>query len=273
MMLESISVPTQDLPTASALGGGLAATSKFTGLYWPNPPYAIFSDAVPWTEPQICDIEDLNGVVRSCRLAMLSPADKTAMIFVPNRASPGRVHFSQFRKLTLKTVLHPEEEVSDTNFADIFGHRPTLDYQLQLVDGSAVAGQTVGYIEASFGLFLFTPVDAGEGGVERVFLPREAYQRVNFGEHIGHLLVAQRAVTRQQVEQAATEQSSRRNLKLGDHLVNEAIVSPEQLMLALDQQSRMPMIRVGEALTRLGFIDESQLAQALERQKSERSVP
>ncbi len=272
MMLDSISVPNQDLPSQAAFGSAIAANSKFTGLYWPSPPFAIFSDAVPWTEPQICEIEDLNGVARGCRLAMLTPADKTAMIFVPNRASPGRVHFSQFRRLTLKTVLFPEENVSDTAFSDIFGHRPTLDYQLQLEGGNEVTGRTVGYIEASFGLFLFTPVDGG-GGVERVFIPREAYQRVNFGEHIGHLLVAQRSVTRQQVEQAASEQSSRRSRKLGDHLVNEAIVSPDQLMLALEQQSRMPMIRVGEALTRLGFIDERQLAQALEKQKTERSVP
>jgi type II secretory ATPase GspE/PulE/Tfp pilus assembly ATPase PilB-like protein len=271
-MFESISVPKQDSSGFGTPGSSLAASSKFTGLYWPSPPFAIFSDAVPWTEPQVCEIEDLNGLARNCQLAMLTPSDKTAMIFLPNRASPGRVHFSQFRRLTLKTVLHPEEEVSDTDFADIFGHRPTLDYQLQMVDGSISTGQSVGYIEAGFGLFLFTPVD-GSRGVERVFIPREAYQQASFGEHIGDFLVAQRAVTRQQVEQAAIEQKHLRSRKLGDHLVGEAIVSPEQLMVALDQQSKMPMIRVGEALTRLGFIDEKQLAQALEKQKTERSVP
>jgi type II secretory ATPase GspE/PulE/Tfp pilus assembly ATPase PilB-like protein len=261
----------QDSTAAGGLGGSGAASSKFTGLYWPSPPFAVFAESVPWTEPQPCEIEDLHGVSRSCRMAMLTPADRTAMIFVPNRTSPGRVHFSQFRRITLKTVLYPEETVSDTEFADIFGHRPTLDYQLQLDGGEAVVGRTVGYIETGFGLFLFTPVD--HGGVERVFVPREAYLRANFGEHIGQLLVAQRAVTPQQVEQAAAAQHDLRNRKLGDHLVLEAIVSPEQLMVALDQQSKMPMIRVGEALTRLGFIDDSQLAQALEKQKSERSTP
>ncbi len=271
-MFDSLSAPDKDSPSSGATGSALPASSKFTGLYWPCPPYAIFGEAVPWTEPLICDIEDLNGAVRSCRLAMLTPADKTVMIFVPNRASPGRVHFSQFRRLTLKTVLHPEETVSDTDFAEIFGHRPTLDYQLQMEDDTVLTGQTVGYIEAGFGLFLFTPVDGG-GGVERVFIPREAYLKASFGEHIGHLLVAQRAVTRQQVEQAASQQQNLRSRKLGDHLVKEAIVSPDQLMLALDQQSKMPMIRVGEALTRLGFIDDAQLAQALEKQKTERSVP
>jgi type II secretory ATPase GspE/PulE/Tfp pilus assembly ATPase PilB-like protein len=87
------------------------------------------------------------------------------------------------------------------------------------------------------------------------------------------VLVEQRAVTRQQVEQAASEQQSLRSRKLGDYLVGGAIVSPEQLMLALEQQSKMPMIQVGEALTRLGYIDENQLRQALEKQKTERSVP
>ncbi len=271
-MIDSTSAPMQKPPSRGANGNSLGPGSKFTGLYWPSPPFAIFSDAVPWSEPQVCEIEDLTGTVRSCRLALITPADKTVMIFVPNRTSPGRVQFSQFRRLTLKTVLYPQETVSDTEFADIFGHRPTLDYNLQLNDGTTVSGQTVGYIETGFGVFVFPPVDGG-GGVERVFIPREAYLSATFGEHIGQLLVSQRAVTRQQVEQAASEQMSLRSRKLGDHFVNEAIVSPEQLMVALDQQSRMPMIRVGEALTRLGYIDEAQLAQALEKQKTERSVP
>jgi len=85
--------------------------------------------------------------------------------------------------------------------------------------------------------------------------------------------VAQRAVTRQQVERAATEQENLRSRKLGEQLISEAIVSPEQLMMALDQQSRLPKIPVGEALIRLGFIDEEQLAKALEKQKIERSIP
>ena len=271
-MTASTFTPEIEPPAPDANGSLLAANNKFTGLYWPSPPFAIFSEAAPWAEPQACSIEDNKGVVRSCKLALLTPADKTVMIFIPNRTPPGRVKFSQFRRLTLKTPLYPTESAGDADFADIFGHRPTLEYQLHLNDGSSVAGQSVGYVETDFGLFLFAPVYSG-GGVERAFVPREAYTSVTFGEHIGQMLVAQRAVTPQQVEQAAIEQQNLRSRKLGDQLVRNAIVSPEQLMVALDQQARMPMIRVGEALTRLGFIDESQLTQALEMQKTERSVP
>ncbi len=270
MMLDSTSDPMHNSLASGADGSSPAAASKYTGLYWPSPPFAIFSESVPWTEPQACEIEDFKGVVRSCRLALLTPADKTVMIFVPSRTAPGRVQFSQFRRVTLKEPLYPEETVSETDFADIFGHRPTVDYHLHMADGSVVSDKTVGYVETSFGLFVFHPFDGG--GVERSFIPREAYERVTFGELIGDVLVAQRSVTPQQVEQAADEQEELRNRKLGDQLVSDAIVSSEQLMLALQQQDKMPMIRVGEALVRLGYIDEDQLAQALERQKTERSV-
>jgi type II secretory ATPase GspE/PulE/Tfp pilus assembly ATPase PilB-like protein len=270
-MPDSTSDPLHNLLPNGVDGTAPDAISKFTGLYWPSPPFAIFSEAVPWTEPQACEIEDFKGVVRTCRLALLTPADKTVMIFVPSRTAPGRVQFSQFRRLTLKAPIYPEESVSDTDFADIFGHRPTVDYHLHLRDGSIVSDKTVGYVETSFGLFVFHPFDGG-GGVERTFIPREAYERVTYGELIGQMLVAQRSVTPQQVEQAADEQESLRSRKLGDQLVSNAIVTTEHLMLALDQQEKMPMIRVGEALLRLGYINEEQLNQALERQKTERSV-
>ena len=271
MMIDSLPDPIPNFTSSGADSGAPDAISKFTGLYWPSPPFAIFSEAIPWTEPQACEIEDYKGVVRSCRLALLTPADKTVMIFVPSRKAPGRVLFSQFRRLTLKEPLYPEETVSDTDFADIFGQRPTIDYHLHQQDGSVVSDKTVGYVETIFGLFVFHPTDAG-GGVERSFIPREAYQRVSFGELIGDVLLAQHVVTPHQIEQAAAEQGNLRRRKLGDQLVSNAIVSSEQLLLALEQQDKMPMIRVGEALMRLGYIDEDQLNQALERQKTERTV-
>ena len=253
-------------------GGPLSARNRFNGFYWPTPPYATYNDSDPWTEPQLCEVEGLNGTRRICLLVSITPADWVAMIQIPSRKGTMPLEFSQFRRLTLKTLLHPGDEVIDDPFHPIYSHRPTLDYHLHLESGSTVSGQTVGYVETNFGLFLFPPAN-DEGSVERVFVPREAYLTMNVGEHIGQLLVAQRAVTQQQIDEAASEQMSLRTRKIGDYLVGNAIVSPDQLMVALDQQSKMPMIRVGEALTRLGYIDQAQLGQALEKQKTERSMP
>jgi type II secretory ATPase GspE/PulE/Tfp pilus assembly ATPase PilB-like protein len=239
---------------------------------WPAPPYAIYSSAAPWSEPLECELEGLNGAIRRCTLLSMNPAEKTATIQIENIKAAMPIAFSQFRRLTLKKPIYPQEIVSTEQFADILGYRTTVEYHLKLENESSLSGMTVGFVETDYGVFLFPPL-GDQGTVVRVFIPSEAFLSVSLGDHIGQLLVDQKIVTSQQVEQAANEQSSRRNRKLGDYLVDISVVLPDQLMLALDQQSKMPMIRVGEALTRLGYIDDGQLKQALERQKTERSVP
>jgi type II secretory ATPase GspE/PulE/Tfp pilus assembly ATPase PilB-like protein len=240
---------------------------------WPSPPYAIYSPAAPLQVPQACELEGLNGAIRRCVLLSFSPVEQTALIQIDNIKTPVAMAFSQFRRLTLKKPIQPQELVSTEQFADILAYRSTVEYQLHLDNGSMVSGLTVGYVETLFGLFVFPPLNE-EGSIERVFIPCQAFVRMSLGgQHIGQLLVDQQIVTPQQVEQAATEQHNLRTRKLGDYLVDTDVVMPDQLILALDQQSKMPMIRLGEALTRLGYIDDDQLKLALEMQKTERSVP
>ena len=275
-MFESFSLPLlnssfTDEPGKSQ-GSMLEIEAKVLGFCWPAPPYAIYSTAEPWSNPQECELEGLNGAIRRCALVSITPAEQVAVIQIENIRNPVPMAFSQFRRLTLKKPIHPQEIISTEQFADILGYRSTVEYHLQLQDGSKFSGLTVGYVETDFGLFLFPPLGE-QGSVERVFIPREAFIGMSLGDHIGQLLVEQKIVTPQQVEQAASEQHTLRSRKLGDYLVDTAVVMPDQLMLALDQQSKMPMIRVGEALTRLGYIDTDQLSLALEKQKTERSVP
>jgi type II secretory ATPase GspE/PulE/Tfp pilus assembly ATPase PilB-like protein len=259
-------------PSLSLLPKGGPVEPKAKNFVWPAPPYAVYHMAEPWTEPQVCELEGLNGAIRRCALVSITPADQTILVQIEHIKTPVPLAFSQFRRLTLKKAIHPQDIVSTEQFADILGYRAAVQYQLQLKDGTLASGQTVGNVETHFGVFLFTPLD-DRGTVEQVFVPKDAFVRIRLGDHIGQMLVAQQSVTAAQVEHAASEQEASRKRKLGDYLVDTAVVSPDQLMLALDQQSKMPMIRVGEALTRLGYIDEDQLGQALERQKTERSVP
>jgi len=262
---------------------------------WPAPPYAVYASAVPWTDAQRCELEatttakpcpfcvpwtdaqrceleGLNGVVNRCNLMSISPTAKTVSIQIENSGTAVTLAFSQFRRLTLKDPIHPQEVASTEPFADIFSYRSTVQFHIRVDQENEISGLTVGYVETDYGLFLFPPV-GDQGSVERVFVPRVAYLSVTLGDQIGEMLVEQALVTPSQVEQAAQEQHALRERKLGDYLVDTAVVHADQLMLALDQQSKMPMIRVGEALTRLGNIDQEQLVLALERQKTERSVP
>ena len=256
----------------SLLPKGGPVEPKDKDFNWPVPPYAIYSMAEAWIEPQLCELEGVNGTIRRCNLVSIHPAESTVLIQIEHSKTAVPLAFSQFRRLTLKKTIHPQEIVSSEQFADILGYRASVQYQMKFEDGSAASGQTVGYVETQFGVFLFTPVDE-RGTVERVFVPNDAFASITLGDHIGQMLVDQQAVTFEQVEQAASQQEALRKRKIGDYLIDISVVSPDQLMLALDQQSKMPLIRVGEALTRLGYIDEDQLKEALERQKTERSVP
>ena len=241
------------------------------GFHWPTPPFAIYSSAETWSEPQACEIEGLNGAIRRCALVAMSPADQTIMIQIKNSKTPVPLAFSQFRRLTLKKPIQPQDNLNDEVFSDVLGYRYTVEYQLHLEDGSSVSGLTVGYVETHFGLFVYTPLN-DHGSVERVFIPRDAFLSVHLAESGGSASDMPLMVS-PGVNAALREPKAQPVGKPADMLTDLAVVSPEQLMQALDRQTKMPMIRVGEALTRLGYVDENQLQQALAQQKADDSVP
>ncbi|GAB4396257.1 MAG: ATPase, T2SS/T4P/T4SS family [Rhodoferax sp.] len=242
------------------------------GFFWPCPPYATYSVAEPWFEPQPCEIEGLNGKVRRCTLVAIWPAEQAVEIRLDSAQSTLSVGFAQFRRITLKAPLAPQTVAREEQFSDMLSLRPVVRYRLELNNGQILSGDTVGYVETAFGLFLFAPLDDG-GTVERVFVPRAAYLNVQFGDPVGQLLVAQNAATPEQVELAAAQQEALRQRKLGDYLIEQAVVTPDALLAALEKQAQMPLVRVGEALTLLGYITPEQLRQALQQQQRERNMP
>lgn len=239
---------------------------------WPTPPFASYEAQQLWRDPQECEIEGLNGAMRRCLLITMDVVNKLAVIQIARNKAPVSLPFSQFSRLSLKKLLHPQEIQTTEQFADLLGHRATVEYHLQLKNGQPLSGLTIGCVDTDYGLYLFPPI-GDKGSIERIFMPRDAYTSFTLGSQIGEVLVQHNVVTVQQVEQAAEEQKYLRNRKLGDYLLDTAVLLPEQLMQALAQQSRMPMVKVGEALTRLGYISEEQLQLALEKQKTERSIP
>ncbi len=148
---------------------------------WPNPPFAIYSPAQTWSEPQACEIEGLNGTHRRCALVAMAPSTQTVLIQIEQAKQSLPLAFSQFRRLTLQTPVQPQDTLNDDVFSDVLGYRYMVQYQLQLESGKTISGPTVGYVETHFGLFLFTPLN-DRGSVERVFIPREAFLSVRLVE-------------------------------------------------------------------------------------------
>ncbi len=243
-----------------------------TPFTWPVPPYAAYPKALPMTEPLACEIEGINGVMRKGQLVTFAPEQELVWVRTEPAKPPVSLAFSKFKRLILEDLVAPLPTAKNEAHADILAFRKTVDFRMNLGDGQELTGSTVGYVEATYGLFLFLPIGA-DGKVQRVFVPRKFFMSLTIGAHIGEVLVAQQVVDESAVSQAVERQTIARQRKLGDYLVDTEVVSEEQLMLALEQQSSMPMIRLGEALLRLGYVDATQLEQALELQKTERSMP
>ncbi len=244
------------------------------GFRWPTPPLASYPTARAQLDHEPCEIVGLNGRVMQGRLNLFVPEDQVAHIQVPPARTTMPLRFGQFRSLCLKRPLLPLVEPLEGagEHAQALSERPATEYVIELQGGGELRGQTIGWIESNFGLFLFPPEDEA-GGVTRMFVPREAIAATHLGPPLGEALVAGEALTLEQVDQAVALQAAMRQRKLGDILLNQQVVSPEQLLGALEQQSRMPMIRIGEALIALGLITEAQLEDALRQQQSDRTVP
>ncbi|HEY9064298.1 MAG TPA: ATPase, T2SS/T4P/T4SS family [Burkholderiaceae bacterium] len=254
-----------------------ADKASHASFAWPTPPYASYPVAVPQTDPLPCEIVGTNDKRMTGRLTFFVPDEGVAHVQLPPARTTLALRFEQFRMLTLTAPLAPTFESDGDPHALILGHRSHSIYQLTLSNGTELTGQTIGYVENEYGLFLFPPVDEDEsvadGRVLRSFIPHGAYREFEIGSRIGELLVEQNSATLQQIDAAIDAQRALREQRVGDILVTRQIVTPQQLFEAIERQAKMPLVRIGEALLSLGMISEAQLAEALTQQQQDRGVP
>jgi len=257
---------------------------------WPSPPSANFAPARPQHEPWVCEVVGLNGKRVLGQMMAFSPQGALVTVQMPPSRKSMALRFEQFCSLTLTEPLRPVEtsaacanvDTNDNKLLDaasqLLSAQAPIPYKIKLKLGKELQGHTLGFVEKECGLFLFPPrIENGsasvDGSVRRVFIPRLAFSHFEIGTRIGEVLVAQRAATAAQVEEAVDKQAELRKQKIGELLLQRQIITPEQLLEAIERQSRMPPMRLGEALVSLGLVSDAQLVEALKQQKSDRDTP
>ncbi len=240
---------------------------------WPMPPCAAYPDASANTEDEPCELVGLNGHLLVGQFKYLDVHQTTVHVQIPPARSLMPLRFEHFRSILLKRVLPPiEAQMGDQALADVLVRQQAVGYRVTLQSGDVLTGDTLGHVQAAYGLFLFPPADEG-GGVRRLFIPAASMLQFSIGGRLGEVMVAAQLVTPEQVNEAAQAQAQLRAQKLGDILLTNQVLNPEQLLVAIDQQARMPMVRIGEALIALGMINQDQLASALKQQQQDRGIP
>ena len=266
--MNAVTSPTKGVVEANRRGKAVRAE-----FCWPAPLSSLYSAAVPWTTPQDCEIEGVNGASGHCSLVKLSPTEASITVQIERANAPIVLSFNQFRNLKLKQPIYPLVALSNEHLPGLGQQSAIVEYHLHLHDGQVRSGLTVGYVETSFGLFLFTPMD-DKGALQRVFVPHESFHHVGLSDQIGSPERVVDAAEQHAPTDVSDELfSGQATTSYVDDIEETAVTTPEQLMLALDHQSKMPIIRLGEALLRLGYVTQEQVQEALSHQNGISALP
>jgi type II secretory ATPase GspE/PulE/Tfp pilus assembly ATPase PilB-like protein len=239
---------------------------------WPTPSLPCYPAPTVSHVPLACVIEQVNGSATAGRVMHFNPAAGLVHVQVAASRSAIPLRFDQLRCLRLAQPLQPLDYDPTDTMPLALTERSAMPYRISMNSGKAMEGQTITHEETAFGLFLFEPVDAN-GAVRRVFVPRQAYRKVDFGLRMGEALVEQKAATPEQVRAALNAQEQLRNQRLGEMLLVRQLITSKELNAAIESQARMPVVRIGQALKALGFINDAQLEEALGQQKKDRGMP
>ena len=232
---------------------------------WPLPPGGAYLPMPVSPEGMDCHMQAINGQTRALLLVAVNQAGRFFLVQQPPARTTMTLRFAMIRSLWLSQTLQAAPDGAAS--------APKQRFLLTLRHADPVQGSTVGHIENGMGLFLFQPKE-GSSGLECIFYPREAYQKLEWLEAPTPTPEAKPAAPAASAPTAPVATAERHSdANLSNVLSRAAIVDPEQLLSALEQQARMPVVRIGEALTALGLVTRQQLAEVLEKQKLERGAP
>lgn len=240
---------------------------------WPTPPYFAFEPGSIKSGPESCLIYFLNGKKALGDLVHMS-AQESSIVFLSSHSDANEtINLDQIKTIRLLQPLKMQRQLAllEERAEEVFHSSDRQTYTVEFTDKETITGETVGYSDTSYGLYLYLPKD--DEKVVRCFIPKLSISKYQIGLHIGEMLIKENLVHKDHVEEAVTRQHNLRVQRLGDYLSEHKILSREQLDQAIAHQENRPVLKLGEALQELGLITEEQLKTALLKQQKNRKIP
>ena len=240
---------------------------------WPTPPYFAFEPGSIKSGPESCLIYFLNGKKALGDLVRMS-AHESSIVFLSSHSDANEtISLDQIKTIRLLQPLKMQRQLAllEERAEEVFHSSDRQTYTVEFTDKETITGETVGYSDTSYGLYLYLPKD--DEKVVRCFIPKLSIGKYQIGLHIGEMLIKENLVHKEHVEEAVTRQHNLRVQRLGDYLSEHKILSREQLDQAIAHQETRPVLKLGEALQELGLITEEQLKTALLKQQKNRKIP
>jgi Type II secretion system (T2SS), protein E, N-terminal domain len=220
---------------------------------WPVPPSLGQRAALPpLMGAQPCLVEMQSGDMLRGEMLAFDPA-RRRLSFRADAAGPeASLPFASLRRLTLTRPLPRLGRAAQER-----------DYRLQQVDAVPVppiAGRSAGAVEGAEGMYLFQPC-GDDGSLQRVFVPRSAYSRCEFGASAEELAARHWIASPAQLVQALAQQPAQPAQPLGHSLLALGLLTPRQLQQA--QQRVGGKAALGESLVAEGLLSRADLQTAL----------
>jgi type II secretory ATPase GspE/PulE/Tfp pilus assembly ATPase PilB-like protein len=249
-----------------------AAAGGEMRFVWPAPPYYEFLLGSQ-TGTEECVLLFRDGTQATGNLVSFLPDEMLLKFHQKGAATSFVVTFASLlwlqllrplpiKRQALPADLEPGEEIPAEERSRFSVPRP---------GGQPIEGETLGFIHALCGMFLFLP--EAKGHVLRCFVPAQAAVAASLNKPLGRMLVEQKLASPELVDAALKKQLALRSRRLGEYLTENQIVSQAQLAAALKQQRAQPVRKLGETLVELGFLTPAELDEALAMERKNRSIP
>ena len=239
---------------------------------WPAPPYYEYENPDVPVATAACLLTFSDGAKAAGTLLHFSPEEALLKFQQENADAMVTISFSSLRRAELNSPVALRRQILPVSMERrVFATSNRQPFEVRLMNGETLQGQTVGYIEALCGLFLFLPDENDH--VARYFIPAQAALDYSIGKPLGQLLVEEKLASSEAVDTAVLRQMSLRSRRVGDYLTDNQIVSPEQLAVAIKKQRTQPAQMLGETLVELGYLSSSELKDALAIEERNRTLP
>jgi len=232
---------------------------------WPMPPGKPRHTAPPpnfATQP--CQVETTAGSPLQGEMLGFDPVKRRVELRVNGEGPVVSLPFARIRRLTLSEPLARLPRAARSSRERLPPAAQERDYRLQQVGdvhATPLTGRTAGSVETAEGMYLFTPLGE-DGAVQRVFVPRAAYSRCEFGPSAEEMAARHWIASPAQLREAVAH-PPQAVVPLGQALIELGLITPQQLqhsLAALDGKTAL-----GEALVKTGLLSRADLQTALAR--------
>lgn len=234
------------------------------------PPFAEVHDG-PEYDKSAVTVELTNSHRLKGTLVQFNPVSETISIMEPNAVTATDVEMSSVKYMRLEKPYQLLKQSSSSN-PGFNVDTDARSFEVFFKDQTELSGNTFGTRTDKNGIHLYEQTKVGRKWryCTHLFVAHSAIDNHIIGGQIGEMLVEEKAISQEILDDALQDQQEERSRLLGEYLVTQKIVDSAELESALSRQKHMPNLKLGEILVGEDLVSEAQLNEALKEQKKKR---